>query len=350
MYGYGAFGGTLKSPPMRHFHFILLLLLSATAASAQYARADAVALSVDASTPDSLAKLLTRNFTNDSDKVRAIFRWITANVRYQMRGRGKFERSTLHEDTAYDGRPADERTAYVVLRRREAVCEGYARLFNTLCREAGIRSVLVRGYVRNDSDPGNRSFTANHSWNAVWLDSSWRLLDATWAAGYVRSGSFEFTPSLDEFYYLTPPEQFARNHLPEDPHWSLLPKQPMLPEFRFGPFRTQAAQKYRVTQVSPKKGIIRSMVGDTLRLEVEMGETLYPEKFVAPLEPEHFPPPVLHGAVLLEPVTSLPARVLHYQYVVRPGDGWLLLQCNGETILRYRLEQGGGSLLAGSNE
>ncbi|WP_460567756.1 transglutaminase domain-containing protein [Flaviaesturariibacter terrae] len=309
-------------------------------AAAQYARPDAVALSADAPTPDSLARVLTKDFSEDRDKVRAIFRWITANIRYQLRGKSARHgaRWNPDSDTAYDGRPADERAAYSVLRSREAVCEGYARLFNTLCRYSGIRSVLVRGFVRNDSDPADRSFSSNHSWNAVWLDSSWQLLDATWAAGYVRSGSDEFTPSLDEFYYLTPPAAFARNHFPEDPQWALLPDFEPLQEFRYGPFRGPAAQKFRVISVLPGRGLLRVTPGDTLRLRVELRDPLDPAGYARALGPDEAPPALLQGLVRLEPLTVFPAQVLEYRYVARPGDRWLQLCCNGESLLQYRVE------------
>lgn len=320
------------------FLLLILFFLAPGAARAQYARADAIALSVDAPAPDSLAHLLTAALPNDRDKVRAIFRWITANIRYQLRTPAPLERKArLAPDTAFDSRPADERIAAQLLRRREGVCDGYARLFNALCGYAGIRSALVRGYVRNDSDPTDRLFAPNHSWNAVWFDSAWHLLDATWAAGYVRNGSNEFTPAFDEFYFLTPPRELARNHLPEDLNWTLLSDPPLLAEFRHGPFRTQNALKYRVQTVSPTQGILHAAVGDTLRFRVELHDPLQ-RGSVYHAEPDWAPAALLHGVVGLDPDQPLPARELSYTYVVRPGDEWLQLRCDGEVILHYRVE------------
>ena len=38
------------------------------------------------------------------------------------------------------------------------------------------------------------------------------LIDSTWGAGYINSGSFE--KSYTDFYLCTPAEQFVRSHLP----------------------------------------------------------------------------------------------------------------------------------------
>jgi Uncharacterized protein involved in cytokinesis, contains TGc (transglutaminase/protease-like) domain len=31
----------------------------------------------------------------------------------------------------------------------------------------------------------NRRFAVNHTWNSVYIDSTWYLLDVTWASGVV---------------------------------------------------------------------------------------------------------------------------------------------------------------------
>ncbi|RYY64425.1 MAG: hypothetical protein EOO12_09700 [Chitinophagaceae bacterium] len=60
-----------ETPALRAFFILLLVILIACLqpAAAQYARPDAVALAADAPTPDSLASLLTKDFTEDRDKV-----------------------------------------------------------------------------------------------------------------------------------------------------------------------------------------------------------------------------------------------------------------------------------------
>jgi hypothetical protein len=322
---------------VRSVFLYIFLAFIAVPAAAQWEAADWRALSVNgAPSPDSLSRVLTNGFSTDREKVRVLFRWITANISYRMH---RPRRVTALRDTAWDGMELDERVAFQVLREREAVCEGYARLFNTLCRYAGIRSVLVTGYARNEMDRTDRSFMPNHSWNAVWLDSSWQLLDVTWASGYVRAGSDLFTQSHDDRYFLTPPAEFIRNHYPEDLRWSLLPSPPPIGEFHHAPFRTQAALKYRIASVFPSAGLLRAAPGDTLRLQV----TLRPELAAGTIAPgsalEQGPQATQLGEVFLEPDNHFPARQLTYTYVVEAGVEWLHLRCNEDVILHYRLEQ-----------
>jgi transglutaminase/protease-like cytokinesis protein 3 len=69
---------------------------------------------------------------------------------------------------------------------------------------------------------GRQVFTQpNHAWNAVRIEGQWRLLDSTWGAGYL-SPAGEFVRAFNAHYFLTPPELFIYDHLPEDPQWQLL--------------------------------------------------------------------------------------------------------------------------------
>ena len=79
----------------------------------------------------------------------------------------------------------DERVARIVLKRKQTVCAGYARLFKTLCDFAGIKSEIITGYAKTNL-MSSRQFKCNHNWNAVLIDSNWYLLDATWASGYLK--------------------------------------------------------------------------------------------------------------------------------------------------------------------
>ena len=57
-------------------------------------------------------------------------------------------------------------------------------LFCLCCRYAGLYCVVLTGYAKGrDFHPGD-SFTgeSNHSWNAVYVDENWHLVDTKWAA------------------------------------------------------------------------------------------------------------------------------------------------------------------------
>lgn len=65
----------------------------------------------------------------------------------------------------------------------------------------------------------------NHSWNAVYVDGDWQLVDSHWGTRFLQSESnvsenlvYEF----DDFYFLTDPEQLAYTHRPQESIWQLL--------------------------------------------------------------------------------------------------------------------------------
>ena len=233
----------------------------------------------DVLTPDSLSRMLTNGYTTDRDKVASIFRWITENITYNVR---PFYNAGLYSDRhKYDDgdtgalKPLSERVAIEVLKKRIALCDGYARLFKTLCDYAGIKSEVILGYADGGMSHRRLKFTSNHRWNAVYLDSSWYLLDVTWASGFVAYGTNDFIQNYNNQYFLTPAKDFIRDHYPEELQWALLPKLPDMREYKYSPFQHNAFIKYKIDAFSPQSGIIEALPGDTIQIELESS---YPEK------------------------------------------------------------------------
>lgn len=84
--------------------------------------------------------------------------------------------------------------------------------------------VTITGWAKGYSYTVGDRITGptNHAWNAIKINDEWYLIDSTWGAGYIRYGGF--VRDFDEFYFLSPPEQFVYNHLPVDSRWQLLDK------------------------------------------------------------------------------------------------------------------------------
>lgn len=281
----------------------------------------------------SLSGQLTEKCTTDLQKVTAIFRWVTDNISYNLRAinRGG-DASVFYEepdDTSTVLKPLTERVAENVLRRRVAVCDGYSRLFKSLCDHAGIPCEVITGYARTGWNSGSK-FRSNHKWNAVRIDSSWYLLDATWASGFITYPTDEFVRNLDNRYFLTPPDQFIRDHYPEDINWTLLKNPPTLSEFYKAPFHYTAFIRAGITSYFPAKGIIEAAIGDSIRFEVEA-----PGKeniLLVSAEPavdtsDTDDPPVINGE----------ERAVYHYTVNGNAPEWLYVICNGETVLRYKL-------------
>lgn len=170
--------------------------------------ADATPESVEQSVA-ALAAYLARAGSDDLTRARALFRWIAGNIEYDAVG----FRTGNHGDQSADG----------VLRSRSSVCEGYARLTESLGAAMGLEVQVVSGWSKGYGYTTGQRFDGptNHAWNAVRIDGRWRLMDPTWGAGYLDQQG-RFVRRFQEHYFLTAPDAFVFDHLPQDPRWQLL--------------------------------------------------------------------------------------------------------------------------------
>ncbi len=182
-----------------------------------WAAADGRALSAPkalAQDPAALAAYLTEGASSDTEKARAIFRWIAENIAYDYENMNS---------TA----PIDPRA---VLVEGKSICDGYSAAFELLGRLAGLQVVTIHGWAKGYAwQPGGHFGKTNHAWNAVWLNGEWKPVDSTWGAGYVRDG--QFVKQLDDYFFLPAPEALAFTHLPEEPRWALGAQVPSRPAF-----------------------------------------------------------------------------------------------------------------------
>jgi transglutaminase/protease-like cytokinesis protein 3 len=288
--------------------------------------------SVSVTKADELARQLALLGKTDREKVRAIFRWITEHIDYNVMpfGRGKKKPRSFYsepDDSNVVLPPLNERIAAKVLNTGVAFCEGYSRLFKTLCDHAGIKAEIIYGYARTNT---NRRFGVNHAWNAVYVDSSWYLLDVTWASGFVSYGN-EYIRQFNDFYFLASPSDFVRDHYPEDPQWTLLKDPPVYREFAQSPFRYSGYVKAGVSSYFPSKGVIDVSVGDTVLIELKARKEIS-NFFVSES-------PVLDSAQFSKfssVNTSSEKLVLKYNITSTTGE-WLYVFCNEELALRYKL-------------
>ena len=301
----------------------------------------------DVLTPDSLAHSLTATCTTELQKVKAIFRWITDNIEYSMPnpyGSPRFANKTALEDDPDDTgkvlKPLNERVAIGVLKKRSAVCDGYARLFKTLCDYAGIQSEIITGYARTNIGRVGERFGSNHNWNAVLIDSAWHLLDATWASGYISYWGNEYVKSYDDYYFLTPPEDFIRDHYPEDIKWTLLPHPPTLREFNHTPFKLGAFRNFKILTYKPAVGLIEAAVGDTLQFELETEDD---KKKLLVTDSLYYDSTLFVHAgkrdSLKNATCTVNGKKVSYTYTVTsPAVEWLYILYNDEVIMRYKLD------------
>jgi quercetin dioxygenase-like cupin family protein len=216
---------------------------AAAAGVNQFSEIDAYAIYAPAAECQSVAKLaayLTGRAKTERQKARAIFRWITANIGYDV-------------DVLSAG--ADQ-TPEAVLRRRTAVCQGYSDLFQALAQAAGLEAVTIVGDSKTNDYRGTFGTRRKHAWNAAKIDGDWQLIDCTWGSGAIDSRG-QFAHNTQDHYFCTAPEVFAEDHLPSDSKWQLM-SPPLTPEeYERRVCRRPAFFRYHLGDLSDDSRILR---------------------------------------------------------------------------------------------
>ncbi|MEI7503594.1 MAG: transglutaminase domain-containing protein [Paludibacter sp.] len=190
---------------MKKFILISLILLNINISYCKdYSKIDNQSKTVPGNlkTAEEIAKYLTRNITSPTDKVRAIYIWITHNIKYDLAKMNSNSTYFNSQDLVDD-----------VLENRKGVCANYAQLFHSCCQAVGVQSHVINGYTKQDGKIANIS----HAWNAVKIEKQFFCIDATWAAGYLDGGKYVHTFRDD--YFLISPTEFIKTHMPFDPIW-----------------------------------------------------------------------------------------------------------------------------------
>ncbi|XP_034295486.1 kyphoscoliosis peptidase [Pantherophis guttatus] len=186
----------------------------------QFEKLDAYAKKVNAkSSVEELVQNLLLVAHTDLEKVRAIWIWICHHIEYDVVGFFDKENQSFN--------PQD------VLQSGKSICEGYARLFEQMCRIAGVHCMNLSGYSKGYGYKTGQTFEGEytHAWNAVYLDGKWHLVDSTWGSGSIDECCSKFTFRYSEFYFLTHPALFINNHFPDNNNWQLLKPTVALKQF-----------------------------------------------------------------------------------------------------------------------
>ncbi|KAF9161509.1 hypothetical protein DFQ26_004480 [Actinomortierella ambigua] len=150
-----------------------------------------------------LGRYLTSPFEGDKvSQLRAIFTWIADNIVYDVRG-------------YLSGRWGDQ-DSESVLKSRVGVCEGYANLFRSLAKVAGLQVFKIAGVARGIGyRAGDSRAGGEHAWNATVIDGEYLLIDSTWGAGVCNASTQSFEKKFRPFYFLLRPNRMIYSHFPE---------------------------------------------------------------------------------------------------------------------------------------
>ena len=104
---------------------------------------------------------------------------------------------------------------------------------------AGIPVKIVRGFSKSAGYRPGMPFHGTrfrNSWTVVFIDNNWRFVDCHWGARHVTTSDHvdepeNFCYALDEFYFLTDPDDMLYMHFPDEPDWQLLDRPRTQEEF-----------------------------------------------------------------------------------------------------------------------
>jgi len=155
-----------------------------------------------------LVKFLAGTSGDTASRVKILHDWICDNIAYDC--------------DVFTEKGAGQQDYETVLKKKKAVCIGYANLMAAMCFYAKIEVDIISGWSKGFNYPGYLREQSDHAWNAVKINGKWNLIDVTWDAGYVERTTFIKHYTL-QWYNLTP-SQFIYSHLPDEDKWQLLPE------------------------------------------------------------------------------------------------------------------------------
>nr|CDS33379.1 ubiquitin protein ligase BRE1 [Hymenolepis microstoma] len=235
----------------------------------------------------------SRHLKTDEEKIRALFTWLCS----APPNLNPFPSSDAEENDAYvksksKGKyPID--SPDVILPKLAEGKANYVQAFESMLRYSGIPCVTVRGIAKSMDYKVGQSLmekdkpifhpetgviasqisSLQHSWNAAYVDGTWRLYDCTWAAqrlamaagGAVRDGQVPIGKSsqavtlqyeTDMFYYQVDPTKLIYTHYPFEDDWQLIDPPVSIVSFATWPLLKPAFFQYGLSLFSYQEGII----------------------------------------------------------------------------------------------
>jgi len=186
---------------------LLLVTNSVIIFGADYTKVDKLAADApnNLKSVDEISVRLTKGLTSPAEKARAIYYWISHNIRYNIKLYESNKSITSTDDLISE-----------TLKSYQGVCANYAELFNACSKATGIESYVISGYTKIDGKVAD----IGHAWNAIRVDGKFWLIDATWASGHQENT--KYVHQFDDRYFMITPDEFIKTHMPFDPIWQFL--------------------------------------------------------------------------------------------------------------------------------
>lgn len=267
--------GMLHKPEILTLLYSLLFMVITDSAVSQskYPDIDSFVLSCKNETNYvTLAEKIGETYPGDLQRARAIFRWITAFIKYDyafVNSGKEIEKPECNDkaDCRQLLREWENNFLKKIMKSGKATAEGYAKLFKKMCDLLYIQAETIQGYARTKPYQVGNNMGLNHFWNAIHIDTAWYYIDATWAAGYCTENDegrlLKFIRSFNEYYWLVPQELFIRNHYPKKGHEvekMLITKE----QFFNKPYYFSIDVLENLREYAPLTGVLKIRKGDSI--------------------------------------------------------------------------------------
>lgn len=253
----------------------LFLFFNSFAYSQDFKSVDSIVNSYPAySNPENLANKINADFKREANKVRAIFKWITNNIRYDINE--YYHPKIVHqiEYSTYQYSSEKERLKKAQAAKEEiqkkannkivteafikkiGVCEEYVQSFKKLADLLGIESEIIRGNVRNSiNEIGKVPPGTNHTWNAVKVNDRWIVIDITWASGYGYKD--KWIKSFNDYFFDINSRKIGYTHYPSNKKWQKKLNSGTITDFYNQPIYIESLLEKNIELLTQKKGILK---------------------------------------------------------------------------------------------
>lgn len=225
------------------------------------------------SSTEDLAMRIKKDFTSEYDKARAIYSWIALNIKYDYKAYLNPQKPIQfsYRNEAEKQKQIElikEKTWQKAFDSQKAVCEGFTLLYQHLASLVDLKSQVIRGDSKQSlTDIGRKQLLSNHSWNTVWVDGKWILVDVTWGQGYYDSNRKVMVNYFNSAYFDTDPKYFFAKHFPDSGMY--LDRKLNQEEFLNGPLISDKTIEEDLEILRPDSGIIKANDGDKISFRIK---------------------------------------------------------------------------------
>jgi hypothetical protein len=277
---------------------------------------------LDSMTMGAISNLVTKNYEDKTDKVRAIYDWVAYNISYDFKN-------------ARNG-GADKNSSTEVLLYRKATGAGYANLFQDMCSSAGIRCLTADGFVKFSAEQINeKNPEINHSWAVVQLGQSpeaWYYADPCWGSGYTDAEFKSFTRAFNPDYFFADLTIFNWQHYPDNTAWQLGPGPKNKADFFNMPVIKSAAYEFGLKKMNPNDGAIKIKVSKPFAFSYQLSGRAVVNKVS-----------LVMGEGKKKKIKEVPFsfnnNMLGFTYKFEEEDSFpLIILINGKELIEYNVE------------